>query len=71
MDIDEFMYGKNGYNIKTFLQTVDDNVGCIYVIWNIMTSSMTKNEDSNSFHINSNTFKRELDNYSIKNTRNI
>jgi hypothetical protein len=23
-----------------------------------MTSSMTKNEDSNSFHINSNTFKR-------------
>lgn len=58
VDIDEFMYGKNGYNIKTFLQTVDDNVGCIYVIWNIMTSLMTKNEDSNSFHINSNTFKR-------------
>lgn len=58
VDIDEFMYGKNGYNIKTFLETVDDNVGCIYVIWNIMTSPTIKNENSNSFHINSNIFKR-------------
>lgn len=58
VDIDEFMYGKNGYNIKTFLETVDDDVGCIYVIWNVLTSSTIKNENSNSFHVNSNNFKR-------------
>jgi hypothetical protein len=58
VDIDEFMYGKNGHNIKTFLETIDDSVGCVYVIWNIMTSSTIKNENSNSFHINSNIFKR-------------
>ena len=58
VDIDEFMYGKNGFNIKTFLENVDDNVGCIYVIWNIMTSSTIKNENNNSFSIHSNDFKR-------------
>jgi hypothetical protein len=58
VDIDEFMYGKNGFNIKTFLENVDDSVGCIYVIWNIMTSSTIKNEDNNSFSIHSNNFKR-------------
>lgn len=58
VDIDEFMYGKNGHNIKTFLETIDDSVGCVYVIWNIMTSSTIKNENSNSFHVNLNIFKR-------------
>lgn len=58
VDIDEFMYGKNGLNIKTFLEKVDDDVGCIYVIWNIMTSSTVKNELTNSFSVNSNNFKR-------------
>jgi len=36
VDADEFMYGKNGYTIKTYLETVDKSVGCIYVIWNIV-----------------------------------
>ena len=36
IDADEFMYGKNGYTIKTYLETVDKSVGCIYVIWNIV-----------------------------------
>lgn len=58
VDIDEFMYGKNGLNIKTFLEKVDNDVGCIYVIWNIMTSNTVKNEFSNKFSINSNNFRR-------------
>jgi hypothetical protein len=36
IDADEFMYGKNGHTIKTYLETVDKSVGCIYVIWNIV-----------------------------------
>lgn len=35
IDIDEFMHGKNGYTIKTYLSTVGEDVGCIYVLWNI------------------------------------
>lgn len=58
VDIDEFMYGKNGFNIKSFLENVDDDVGCIYVIWNIMTSLSVTSESNNSFLINSNNFKR-------------
>jgi hypothetical protein len=58
VDIDEFMYGKNGLNIKSFLEKIDEDVGCVYVIWNIMTSLTIKSENNNSFYINSNDFKR-------------
>ena len=58
VDIDEFMYGKNGLNIKSFLEKIDDDVGSIYVIWNIMTSPTVKSENNTSFFINSNDFKR-------------
>ena len=49
VDIDEFMYGKNGYNIKTFLETVSEDIGCIYVIWNIMTLTTIDIENTNLF----------------------
>ena len=29
------MYGNNGETIKTYLQCLDDNIGCVYVLWNI------------------------------------
>ena len=35
IDADEFMYGNNGETIKTYLQCLDDNIGCVYVLWNI------------------------------------
>jgi hypothetical protein len=35
VDVDEFMYGKNGYTIKSYLETVSDDISCIYVIWNL------------------------------------
>jgi Glycosyl transferase family 2 len=58
VDIDEFMYGKNGCNIKTFLEKVNDDIGSIYVIWNIMVLSTIDNEINNTFSIHSNNFKR-------------
>jgi hypothetical protein len=35
VDADEFMYGKNGETIKTYLRSLDENIGCVYVLWNI------------------------------------
>jgi hypothetical protein len=58
VDIDEFMYGKNGLNIKSFLEKIDEDVGSVYVIWNIMSSRGVICEGNNSFSINSNDFKR-------------
>lgn len=58
VDIDEFMYGKNGYTIKMFLETLNEDIGCIYVIWNIMTLSTITDGINNSFSIESNNFKR-------------
>jgi hypothetical protein len=45
VDIDEFMYGKNGYNIKSYLSTIDENIGCIYVIWNIFNPYKDENNN--------------------------
>lgn len=36
IDADEFMFGKNNYTIKTYLDEIADNIGCIYVIWTII-----------------------------------
>ena len=72
VDIDEFMYGRNGFNIKTYLETVEDDIGSVYVIWNIMTLKQIECESNNSFNLNN--FKRLnydlIDNlsYNIKNT---
>ena len=52
------MYGKNGYNIKSFLKSISHNIGCIYVIWNIMTVSNINDGFNNSFSTKSNNFKR-------------
>jgi hypothetical protein len=45
VDIDEFMYGKNGYNIKSYLSSIDENIGCIYVIWNIINPYKDENNN--------------------------
>ena len=36
VDIDEFMFGKNGYTIKTYVESLPNDVGCVYVMWNII-----------------------------------
>ena len=43
LDIDEFMHGRNGHTIKTYLSTVEQDIGCIYVIWNIFNPCIDDN----------------------------
>jgi len=45
VDADEFMYGKNGYTIKSYLSTIDEKIGCIYVIWNIINPCKDENNN--------------------------
>jgi glycosyltransferase involved in cell wall biosynthesis len=35
VDADEFMTGKNGYTIKSYLDSLSEDIGCVYVLWNI------------------------------------
>jgi len=58
VDIDEFIYGKNGFTCKTYLETISENVGCIYVLWNIMTSKNVKDCACTEFSISMGNFKR-------------
>ncbi len=36
VDADEYIYGKNGHTIRSFLLSLDETIGCIYVLWNII-----------------------------------
>jgi hypothetical protein len=62
VDVDEFMYGKNGYTIKSYLETVPSDINCIYVIWNLFLPY--KNDDNtitNNFSIYQNNKRLNLD----------
>jgi hypothetical protein len=67
------MYGKNGHTIKTYLSSVNDNVGCIYVIWNIINPNKDINGKlTNEFSIEKNVKRINYDlihnlSYNIKN----
>jgi hypothetical protein len=43
VDADEFMYGRNGYTIKSYVDTIDNEIGCVYVIWNIINPCKDNN----------------------------
>lgn len=36
VDIDEFMFGKNGHTIRTYVASLDKQIGCVYVMWVIV-----------------------------------
>jgi len=62
VDVDEFMYGKNGYTIKSYLESVSDDISCIYIIWNLFLPY--KNEDdtiTEHFSIYQNNKRLNLD----------
>jgi len=62
VDADEFMYGKNGHNIKSYLSTIDKSICCIYVIWNIMNPVKDiQNNISNDFSIKNNVKRLNYD----------
>lgn len=48
VDADEFMYGKNGYSIRSYLKNLESDIGCIYVLWNIINPY--KDENNNLIH---------------------
>ena len=55
VDIDEFMYGKNGYTIKSYLKSIDQDISCIYVLWNIINPYKDENNNLiNDFSIKNN-----------------
>lgn len=37
VDADEFMFGKNGHTLRTYLQALPDDVSRVYVFWNIIS----------------------------------
>jgi hypothetical protein len=62
VDADEFMYGKNGHTIKSYLYTINKSVGCIYVIWNIINpNDNIDNIISNDFSIKNNIKRLNYD----------
>lgn len=72
VDIDEYMFGKNGFTIKSYLNTLDQSIGCVYVIWNIINPSMVNGEVSSDFSIKTNLKRLNYDlihelSYFIKN----
>jgi hypothetical protein len=61
IDIDEFMYGKNGNTIQSFLRTVDPSIGCIYVLWNIINPVKEGSVISTEFSIQNNVNRINYD----------
>jgi hypothetical protein len=60
IDADEFMYGKNGETIKTYLKGLDDNIGCVYVLWNIFNPA---NPIADNFSLTNNVKRLNYDKY--------
>lgn len=54
VDIDEYMYGKNGFTISTFLKTMKENIGCIYVIWTVFCPNKIDSQITNDFSVKKN-----------------
>ena len=62
VDADEFMYGKNGHTIKSYLLTINKSIGCIYVIWNIINPVKDiQNNITNYFSIKNNVKRLNYD----------
>lgn len=62
VDADEFMFGKNGHIIKTYLSEVPDHIGTIYVMWNIINPAFnTENNIVSSFSTQQNTKRINYD----------
>lgn len=61
IDADEFMYGKNGDTIKSYLSTIDEDIGCIYVIWNIINPNKINDELQRDFSIKTNVKRLNYD----------
>ena len=62
VDIDEFMSGKNGYTISSFIDTIQPNIGCVYVYWNIFKPTFDSDGNiTEKFERNKNNKRINLD----------
>jgi glycosyltransferase involved in cell wall biosynthesis len=61
VDADEFMFGKNGHTIKSYLSTIDPSVGCVYVIWNIINPVRVNDKLAEHFSISTNIKRLNYD----------
>jgi hypothetical protein len=62
VDIDEFMYGKNGYKLSSFIDTLDEDIGCFYVYWNIFKPTLdSENNISDKFSLKKSCKRINLD----------
>ena len=62
VDADEFMYGRNGYTIKSYVDTIDNEIGCVYVIWNIINPCKDNNGNlTTTFSLKENTKRINYD----------
>jgi glycosyltransferase involved in cell wall biosynthesis len=62
VDIDEFMFGKNGHTIKSYIKSLPNDVGSVYVMWNVMNPCRDENNMlENTFSIKQNTYRVNYD----------
>lgn len=62
VDADEFMFGKNGFTLKTYISQVPDHIGTIYVIWNIINPAFdSENNIVSTFSTQQNTKRINYD----------
>ena len=62
VDIDEFMYGKNGFTLSSFIDTLDEDIGCFYVYWNIFKPTLdSENNISDHFSLEKSAKRINLD----------
>ncbi len=45
VDIDEYMFGKNGYTLRTYVSSIPNDICSVYVIWNIINPAKDENGD--------------------------
>jgi len=68
VDIDEFMFGKNGYTLSSYLKDYidDQQVSCIYVYWQLIKPKSIELEDyfENTSIFKNNKKRLNLDKYS-------
>lgn len=51
VDADEFMYGRNGHTIKSYIKTIPSDVDCVYVLWNIISPLKIGDKITSDFSI--------------------
>ena len=56
------MYGKNGFTLSSFIDTLNEDIGCFYVYWNIFKPTIdAENNICDHFSLEKSTKRINLD----------